>query len=77
MVLKLILYEKKGTLYFIEAKAGGNIDKSKLNFNKVIPLFSKRARTETILAQNIEEKEVIRFENFSCYNPLFSMIDNI
>lgn len=62
----------KGVLYFIEAKVGENIDKRKLNFNKVLPLFSNKLKTEAILAQNIKENKVIKLDKFSCYNPLLT-----
>ncbi|MCD6395998.1 MAG: ATP-binding protein [Spirochaetaceae bacterium] len=68
--------EKKGVLYFIEAKVGENIDKRKLNFNKVLPLFANKSKTEAILAQNIKENRVVRLDGFSCYNPLLTSLDN-
>lgn len=64
--------EKQRVLYFIEAKVGENIDKRRLNFNKVLPLFSNISKTEAILAQNIKEKGIIQLDGFSCYNPLLT-----
>lgn len=69
------IIEKQRVLYFIEAKVGENIDKRKLNFNKVLPLFSKKSKTEAILAQNIKENTVIQLNGFNCYNPLLTSLN--
>ncbi|RLC17592.1 MAG: AAA family ATPase [Deltaproteobacteria bacterium] len=66
------IIEKKGKMFFIEAKAGERIDSKKLHFDKVAPLFKDKFHIEKILALNINETKVIKKKNYSCYNPLYS-----
>ena len=67
--------EKKGHLYFIEAKSGERIDPGKLHFEKVAALFNKKYKIKKVLAQNINEKRVIRNKKHSIYNPLNITMD--
>ena len=67
--------EKKGHLFFIEAKAGERIDPKKLHFQKVAALFGNKFHIEKALALNIDETKVIRQKNYRMYNPLYSNID--
>ena len=64
------IVEKKNTLYFIEAKAGERADKARVNFDKVIPLFSKKFKTEAILAQKILNPGIIKYDKYICVNPV-------
>jgi len=67
--------EKKGKLFFIEAKAGERIDPKKLHFDKVAALFKGKFAIEKILAQNINETKIIKRKSYSCHNPLYSYLD--
>jgi len=51
--------KKKGTLFFIEAKAGERIRPKKLHFDKVASLFEEKFHIEKIPAQNINETKKI------------------
>jgi len=64
------IVEKKNTLFFIEAKAGERLDESRLNFKKVLPLFSEKYPTRAIVAQNIKGTHVIKKKDYTTINPL-------
>lgn len=64
--------EKKGNLFFIEAKSGERIDSGKLHFEKVAALFDKKYKIKKVLAQNINEERVILNKKYSIYNPLYT-----
>ncbi|VEN73996.1 conserved hypothetical protein [Candidatus Desulfarcum epimagneticum] len=64
--------ERKGKLFFIEAKAGERADPKKLHFDKVAPLFKDRFPTENILAQNIHEPGPVAGKGYVRINPLYS-----
>ncbi len=68
------IVENKNTLYFIEAKAGERLDDSKLNFNRVIPLFNEKYSTRAIVAQNITGTHTIKKKNYTAINPLATEI---
>lgn len=67
--------EKKGTLYFIEAKSGERINARKLHFEKVAALFKTKFKVKKIVAQNSNETRGIRSRGYCCYNPLLSAMD--
>lgn len=64
------IVEKNNTLYFIEAKAGERLDDAKLNFHKVMPLFSENYATKAIVAQNITGTAMIRKKSHTHINPV-------
>lgn len=64
------MIEKKRKLFFIEAKATETVNKKKLNFGKVIPLFEEKYETEAIVAQNIPDKKILRLGGYNSFNPL-------
>ncbi len=63
------LIELDNKIWFIEAKSAEIVKESKLNFQKVRNLFSKR-NTESFLASKTEEKNLIQMKEYSIYNPL-------
>ena len=63
------ILEAKGSIYMIEAKNSERPRADKLNFRKVVPLF--KTKVNSIVACNIQEKDIIKFKDYSLYNPLF------
>jgi predicted AAA+ superfamily ATPase len=63
------ILETKGSIYMIEAKNSERPGADKLNFRKVVPLF--KTKVNSIVACNIQEKGIIKFKDYSLYNPLF------
>jgi predicted AAA+ superfamily ATPase len=66
------IIEMKGKLIFMEAKAGERIDRKKLHFDRVAPLFEKKFQIEKILAQNIKESNPLKLKDYTCLNPVYS-----
>ena len=69
------IIEKKGTLLFIEAKAGERIDTRKLHFDRVAALFKNKFEVRKILAQNMNETKIIKSRGYRSYNPLLATIN--
>ncbi|MCD4677994.1 MAG: DUF4143 domain-containing protein [Desulfobacula sp.] len=67
--------EKKGKLFFIEAKAGERIDPKKLHFDKVASFFKGKFYIEKILAQNINETKITKQKSYTYHNPLYSCLN--
>jgi len=67
--------EKKNRLYFIEAKASERVDRKKLNFDKVIPLFQKKYKTDAILALNMPETKILKLKDYRCINPILTNLN--
>lgn len=63
------IVERDGKVFLIEAKTSERPDPRKLNFNKIAPLFKEEVNT--IVACMVEEKGLIRLQDFSVYNPLY------
>ncbi|MBF0274965.1 MAG: ATP-binding protein [Nitrospinae bacterium] len=68
------IIEKKGKLTFIEAKANEKIDKNKLNFKKVFPLFNN-IDIEGIVAIRTTNEYTLELKNFKVFNPLKTLYD--
>ena len=67
--------EDKKILYLIEAKAAERVEKRKLAFDKIAPLFAERYNVENILAINIKEDNIIALKKYRYLNPLFTGFD--
>ena len=63
--------EKKGKLILIEAKAGERVDPKKLHFSRVAELFEEKHQFEKFLAQNIDEKTVLKLKGTHVLIPCF------
>ncbi len=69
--------EKKQQVLLIEAKAAEQIDTSKLNFKKVLPLFKKNASNDHFravhcyVAAKINEKKLLHLNEYALFNPLW------
>lgn len=63
------IVEKDGKVFLIEAKSSERPDPRKLNFNKIAPLFN--AVVNPVVACMVEEKGMIRLQDYSVYNPLY------
>lgn len=61
--------EKGNTLHLIEAKATERVNEQKLNFNKVVNLFSHK-KIECTLSCRAKEKNPVKLSNFTMRNPL-------
>ncbi len=67
--------ERKGRLVFVEAKSGETIDRRKLNFQKVVPLFEKNIETSTFLACQVKSKAPLEMKNLTVVNPLKTKLE--
>lgn len=67
------LIEKNTEIILIDAKIGEIIEKRKLNFEKVLPLFD-RHNTECFVASMIPDKNTLKFGCYYQYNPLYTNI---
>lgn len=63
------IVEKDGKVFLIEAKTSERPDPRKLNFTKIAPLFN--AEVNPVVACMVEEKGMIRLQDYSVYNPLY------
>ncbi len=62
--------EAAKSIVLIEAKKNENPDERKLNFHKIAPLFLEK-NVFCHLACNSNEKMILKFKDYSKYNPLF------
>ena len=68
------IVEKKEKLVLIEAKAGERVDPKKLHFNRVAGLFEGKYEIEKFLAQNTNEKTMLKMKEYACFNPLHTQV---
>jgi predicted AAA+ superfamily ATPase len=69
------IVERKGRLVFIEAKSGETVDKRKLSFRKVVPLFEGRVETSALLACAVQSTNRLEMAGFDVVNPLKAPIE--
>ena len=67
------IVERKGKLTFIEAKSNEKLDKNKLNFKKVLPLFPDR-EVKAVATTRSNSDYLIEFKDFNVINPLKNLI---
>jgi len=65
---------KAAPIILIEAKASEKIEKKKLNFSKISPLFKKQA-VQCLLMANITETRAIKMKEYTILNPVYCDID--
>ena len=66
------IIDDQNTIELIEAKAGENVSREKLNFWKVAPLFSKQQVTNTVYC-SVPEEKAIWLDDYKIQNPLFGL----
>ncbi len=64
------IIEQGNKITLLEAKAGENIDKRKLNFNKIVPLLQEKYQLECAVAHTPLDANVVKLKNYKTYNPL-------
>ncbi len=69
--------EKNQQIMLIEAKFAEQVDASKLNFKKVVPLFEKNVTADCVgavrcyVAAKINEKKLLHLNEYALFNPLW------
>lgn len=66
------ILEKRGEVFLVEAKHSERPDPSKLNFNKVAPLFNKQVNN--LVACGINEKGRFALKGYSICNPMYGSL---
>jgi hypothetical protein len=68
--------EMGGRLIFVEAKAAQRVDPRKLNFSKIVPLFSDRD-VQCLLMNSSAEQSPVCLKDYFSVNPLTNELGQI